>query len=517
MLLRWIGSVVVGLLLIFTWQTSGKPTIRTADDSDDGNASYRTGILTEPMSFIRTYPSDESNDLIPRDTNFEAAITKVTRKITVSSNQWIAIGSTADPRSVSRVSVALATQGAAETLRTRTHEHRRARSSPSTRRINCEDSSTRSNSIAPFCVDVRQGSSISMVSVSRNPPDTRRTFLVPYCIGKTPGARPITAHCMAYNDAVVVYGEQTEPTANDTAVQDGLEFAQTIVQILTQTAIPEVGRVLGAVEDVDSDGRLTVLMTDRLASFPAGPTPLRGFVRSCDLLPTDNDPSSNYADLIYLNSKELADQGLTALLVHEVAHLATFSRRRERGQPLQNTEWIDEGIAHAMEVMVTNDWSNLDTRIRAFRKNSNSTSLLSDRNPHNWRDPASRGAMALFFHHLVQTRSPSILFQIATSPGSGTTACEHACDLPFAQLYREWVEADIQSLAKPTQHTTTDSLEQDWNPQNGALEFDLRGFASRAIRISTPETIAGQDAQSSFDIEITAPEAAKVFVIESAD
>lgn len=169
-------------------------------------------------------------------------------------------------------------------------------------------------------------------------------------------------------------------------------------------------------------------------------TPLRAFVRSVDLDASCDAPVSNRADLIYLNATRLDLAGLWPVLAHETAHLATFALRDRATGRLRDEDWLDEGLAHAVELEVTSDWSNLKHRVDRFLQSPHSAPLaLCDEDAAvRWRDPACRGAAALFLHYLRGRFGPQVYTRLASKEGRGCSQCELATETVFAELFRDW-------------------------------------------------------------------------------
>lgn len=95
--------------------------------------------------------------------------------------------------------------------------------------------------------------------------------------------------------------------------------------------------------DADGDPRIHVVLSPAVGAFGKDKG-LEGF-----FWPGDLDPGakgSNQREVVYLRAGSLREDPLEAagVLVHELAHLVAFSRRREAGGALWPT-WWDEGMA----------------------------------------------------------------------------------------------------------------------------------------------------------------------------
>ena len=252
------------------------------------------------------------------------------------------------------------------------------------------------------------------------------------------GGRMISARLMATRQRVKVYVDLEDVDRHVSQLT-----ADTIAIRLAEVALPVVESWLGPITDVDGDGGLSLLLTSAVEQLPQGSEPLRAFVRSSDL---ESGPRSTAGwpdgprDLIYLNAIRWQDSGLDGILAHEATHLAVFSRRREAGLPLRAEEWIDEGLAHAVEWLGTGDSSNLETRWRAFRTAPHAAALevTCRAGSAGWRQADSRGATARFFAHLVKQQGEAVLARIAIARRSGRSAVAEGTRAAFDDLFRTW-------------------------------------------------------------------------------
>jgi hypothetical protein len=221
------------------------------------------------------------------------------------------------------------------------------------------------------------------------------------------------------------------------------QAARTVAVRLAEVALPVVESWLGPITDVDRDGGLSVLVTSEVEQLPRGSEPLRAFVRSADLEGgprLDSGASDGPVDIIYLNANRLSERGQKGILTHEATHLAVFSRRREAGLPLRAEEWIDEGLAHAVEWLGTGDSRNLESRWGAFLAAPQGAALEVNCRAGSvaWRQADSRGATARFFSHLVQQQGVATLPRIAIARHAGRGAVAEGAGHTFDTLFRDW-------------------------------------------------------------------------------
>lgn len=290
----------------------------------------------------------------------------------------------------------------------------------------------------------------------------RREFQFPVWKTSVRGAgewqdRRIVARLMAAHPRARVYVD-----LQDAEGRVSWREAETIASRLAEVALPVVEGWLGPITDVDGDGSLSVLVTSAVEQLPQGRDPLRAFVRSSDLAagPQSGARSPNGPlDIIYLNANRLGDSGLDGILAHEATHLAVFCRRRDAGLPLRAEEWIDEGLAHAVEWLGTGESGNLERRWAAFDAAPHAAALEVNRGAGNpaWRRAECRGATARFFTHLIQQQGVRSLPRIATATTTGRDALAEATGQPFADLFRDWTMAeritwrDPESIPEPSE------------------------------------------------------------------
>lgn len=309
-----------------------------------------------------------------------------------------------------------------------------------------------------------------------------RSFHFPVWRGVASGGgawegKQIAARLLATHATVRVYVDR-----QDVDHRVSPQTAQMIAMRLADVALPVVESWLGPITDVDGDGCLSVLMTSEVEHLPQGGEPLRAFVRSADLEAgprSGSERPTGPVDLIYLNAHRWQDGGLDGVLTHEATHLAVFSRRREAGLPLRAEEWIDEGLAHAVEWLGVGDASNLEARWAAFRAAPQRAALEVNCRAGStaWRQAESRGATARFFTHLVQRYGVSTLPGIALATNSGRSAVAEGTGIAFDKLFRDWTVSEAISRHEQDQEDGPRS------PSHGRQTWTLRGTAAVSIRL----------------------------------
>ena len=218
-----------------------------------------------------------------------------------------------------------------------------------------------------------------------------------------------------------------------------------IIRLFEREIIPRGTEWLGPVADVDGDGKLAVLLTPWLDRLNGGRTSIKGCVRAHDFQPHVETPYGNSADVIYLNSRLQPGSGLKTILTHEYTHAQCFSQKLaiSGGSSLLEDDWLNEGLAHAAEVLHGTDWSNLDNRVADFLKAPEQSPLavVDYYRAGLWRDDGCRGAVYLFLQFCVDRYGTGLLRELAASRLTGRANLEQATGLPFPELFRQWTIA----------------------------------------------------------------------------
>lgn len=273
-----------------------------------------------------------------------------------------------------------------------------------------------------------------------------------------------------------------------------------LAQSLEDDVLPKIGELFGEIADLDGDGKLSVCLTSRLGELPANSTPVEGLVQINDFLLDLPRPFSNHADVVFLSSALQRGPHAQAIISHEAAHLAVFSRRREidsTGQKFDD-DWLNEGLAHYAETTCGGDWSNLHERIAAFSHSPHTSPLVvTDAGQQGlWRHAGARGAAWSFFRWLADDYGPDVLREIACHPAVGCTKLEQVTQVPFAELFRRWFVA-IRLRESPT----TAAMDMPVLNVMQRSEFSLRGTSHLACRV-----------QEDCGVRITAPRQSRLQV-----
>lgn len=194
--------------------------------------------------------------------------------------------------------------------------------------------------------------------------------------------------------------------------------------------------------DVDADGKLSILLTSRLAQYGGGGGRLDGCVRWEDFHDLAPRSVGNAADVIFLNPRVPDRLQLSAVLAHEYGHLIAFTRRGIGIDPaaVPDEDWINEALAHVLEVRLSGQHSNLAGRIDEFLRHPERSPLVVANSAGSglWRDPGSRGAGYLFLDWLVRTSPEDRLARLLKGPERGTQLIETVAGQQFQSIWSRW-------------------------------------------------------------------------------
>ena len=302
------------------------------------------------------------------------------------------------------------------------------------------------------------------------PGNRLRTFDVPLLNGRPiadGGSARVLARPIATGSRSVVYLDESTPPRPRLR-----QLASAIIHLLESTIMPSGDRLIGPPADVDHDGRLTVLLTSRLAHLQNGQTTVGGFVRAADFRPGFSRPLSNQADMIYLNTHLSVTGDLVDVLSHEYRHVLAFSHRDALGRETEE-DWLNEALAHLAEPGDT----NISHRVKAYLRHPAHFPLVVPDYYRSglWRCDGVRGASFLFLEWCRQKHGEDLVGRMLSSANTGTDNLVSATRTPFPQLYRQW------SVSLLYGHGTDSS---SWSPS--VCRWD--GTSPLTVRVATTAT-----------------------------
>jgi hypothetical protein len=229
--------------------------------------------------------------------------------------------------------------------------------------------------------------------------------------------------------------------------RDHIGINDTVVEALRlfdQEIGPWAAEHLGHVQDVDRDGRFTILLTGKLNNLQNGKVQVDGFVRGSDFFRDLPAPFSNHCDMLYLNARLKPGPHLRTVMAHEYTHAVTFCEHAltaYQEQPTNQDEesWLGEGLSHLVEKTRAFGWTNLDFRISAYLACPERYALVVPDyfGAGVWRTPGTRGAAFLFLRSCQTHADDGLVTRLIQSPLRGTANLEAATRQPFAELFRQ--------------------------------------------------------------------------------
>lgn len=278
-----------------------------------------------------------------------------------------------------------------------------------------------------------------------------------------------------------------------------------IVETIESSIEPRSVPIWGGVEDIDGDGRFTVLVSGWVSRLAEGGLAVDGLVRAADFDPSLGHPYGNSCDMMYLAADLAPGPHLDTVLAHEYAHAATIGRRRAgpAGPPRPDEEaWLDEAMAHLFEDLIGDSRSNLGHRVAAFLAAPERAPLVV---PDYYatglfRDPSSRGAAYLFLRWCADRYGPEALLRaLADTDLTGPANLEAATGVPFAELFRGWAIALFGERRGdlPVVELEPDGAVHEWEAAGTSSHFVvLRGTTEPSLRV---EVVGPEDA----DLQVT--------------
>lgn len=303
---------------------------------------------------------------------------------------------------------------------------------------------------------------------------------------------------------VRVYLDQQQPERH---LNPGL--LDDIVDVLDNRVMPRLSEFLGRYRDVDNDGKFAVLISPWLEKLQGGKTSLGGFVRGSDFCATTKQPFGNCCDMLYLNANLSPGRHLETLLMHEFAHAVSFSERAAAGlgnRELPNEDdWLSEGLAHVIENMSGQNWSNLDHRVAKYLNDPGDYPLIVKDyfRAGRWRDHGCRGATYLFNRWCVDQFGDALLYHLVRSPAVGVRNLEATTGAEFPDLFRRWLISLADEHSGLSSRSSVDVYQgvgewalagprlNHWNAEDGPKQVGVHGTAGAFIEMHVPATRPG--------------------------
>jgi hypothetical protein len=324
-----------------------------------------------------------------------------------------------------------------------------------------------------------------------------RVYFLPKSIRSSPTDQehsPI--HCRLHTETprVRIYVDQrTTPNEPLAVLINAIETAA------TSGMADVIEKLVGPVADVDHDSHLAVVLTPDLSRFGTGPSSVDGMTRPADFVPGFDRPEGNNSDVIFLSSALNPGDHLRAVLAHEWCHAAVFSRRMRESDrgigPTIEEDWLNEAVAHLVEVRASGSSSNISHRIRGFMAHpAQSPLVVSDYcRPEFWRHDGCRGAAYLFLNWCLDQGDDDLLERLLDSQSLGLDGLEAATGTSFEQLFQGWTRSLAQNLADDCHRQPDVSAKDEARTPVARLTprtWDLGSSGARTITVRIGGTCA---------------------------
>jgi len=239
----------------------------------------------------------------------------------------------------------------------------------------------------------------------------------------------------------VMVCQQRAASAGVSVYASDVELSIASIQELLETTkqLSIWNRIHGPCEivDIDGDRRLSIVVCELSDGKSNSDVPLFGCVRAIDFLEDD----CLGGDIIYLDYRLLGTPALTAVLTHEMAHAAVFSRirfwRNKGHVGCLLPAWLNESIAHSCEFRRCPTSSNLADRISAYLSDTGRWPLMPSQRGFNTvsaRGPV-RAAGLFYVEFLRQLQTLDVLIDAEVRNERLHT---QAVDAVFAEAFRGW-------------------------------------------------------------------------------
>jgi len=297
------------------------------------------------------------------------------------------------------------------------------------------------------------------------------------------------------------------------------ELIDELAHLADETIGPAIHALVGPVQDVDGDGKLAVVLTARLGQRDTALADVDGLTRASDFVRQNMRPFGNAADVIFLNVNLQPGERLRAVFAHEWTHAAIFGRRygesgRDSEQPPAEDDWLNEALAHLIEIQASGSSSNVAHRIQQFLERPEAAPLLvrDYYRPEFWRHHGCRGAAFLFLNWCSNRSEPQLLDRLIDGDEVGVENLERATGRSFDDLFREWTASIGANLARndeladlvsngtdPNANALCQTplairpMLHEWRPkqiESQSLTLRLRGTTATYVRVTLNEAAA---------------------------
>ena len=281
-----------------------------------------------------------------------------------------------------------------------------------------------------------------------------RRFKVPYFSADDACDRFIEAPSLVETQNVRIYTEATLLNSDSSATATK-RLADTVCETLETGLREYVEQRVGELSDIDGDGRLSILLChlcdERLPGDELNTEPILGCVRGADF--NLSDPFSG--DIVYLDIGLANRSDLVAILGHELAHAAVFSQCSN--DDLTIPGWLNEAIAHKIEIEVCPSSQNFARRLDAFLRQTDAFPVFSQ--PGFYSATTQRGgtrAAGCTFLSAVLEANPDVsLKQLICCGESRQNRFDKLGGYGFAEIFRSWAVGVVKTFPEAANRTLT--------------------------------------------------------------
>ncbi len=205
------------------------------------------------------------------------------------------------------------------------------------------------------------------------------------------------------------------------------------VERFSETTYPIVTSAIGPPSDVDNDGKIHFVYTNRVnpdnSLFGAA-----AFFHAPSLLSVNQGGDGNLSDMFYIDP-DTDPWRMHGLLAHEFQHLISFNQRVliRNGQP--EVLWLNEGLSHFCEDLIGENRAHNDRYVDLFLTNTSGGPLVTT----SRMGQMSRGAAYLFVRSLVEESGSGILARLVQSDEIGLENIEAAAGRQFGEIFEKHV------------------------------------------------------------------------------
>ncbi|GAB5439816.1 MAG: hypothetical protein Fues2KO_01650 [Fuerstiella sp.] len=306
----------------------------------------------------------------------------------------------------------------------------------------------------------------------------QRRFSVPFFTSTGVINRYLALHRVVQTNRFAVYADADLPehTTAAAAVADRLRSG--LLELIEQQ--------VAAIDDVDANGRLSIVVSDLTDGLITDEQPILGCVR-----PSDFDAETPFCgDIVYLDHRIVAEDSLDALLAHELAHAAVFSMNSIGDCP----GWLNEAVAHRMEHQIDSESRNLRERIARYRQNPESYPIIWDeRTSHRALRRGPARVAGFTFLNTILDCSPNQRLEDQMS--ELFIASDEPSEAAFAALFRRWSlhlahHVQQKPLSEPSSVLLRATAFSAWaaEPVGGWVKIQAEPEAKLQISVATAKT-----------------------------